>query len=93
MSYLFAFSYCLWGSYSRNTTVVAIPFSSGPRLSELSTVTRLSWVALHGMAYGFIELHKPLHHDKAGDQWRGLLALMKLIFSLLSFYIINLTQI
>ena len=28
----------------------AIPFSSGPHFSELSTMTRLSWVALHGMA-------------------------------------------
>ena len=25
----------------------------------------MSWVSLHGMAYSFIELHKPLHHDKA----------------------------
>ena len=34
-------------------------------LSELSTVTRWSWVALHGMAHSFIESRKPLHHDKA----------------------------
>ena len=34
-------------------------------LSELSTMTRPSWVALHGMAHSFIELRKPLHHDKA----------------------------
>ena len=34
-------------------------------LSELSTMTRWSWVALHGMAHSFIELHKPLRHDKA----------------------------
>ena len=27
-------------------------------LSELSTMTRLSWVALHGMAHSFIELDK-----------------------------------
>ena len=33
-------------------------------LSELSTVTRPSWVALHGMAHSFIELHKPLLRDK-----------------------------
>ena len=39
----------------------AIPSSSGSHLSEL----HLSWVALHGMAYSFIELHKPLCHDKA----------------------------
>ena len=34
-------------------------------LSELSTMTHLSWVALHSMAHSFIALCKPLHHDKA----------------------------
>ena len=34
-------------------------------LSELFTVTYLSWVALHSITHNFIELHKPLHHDKA----------------------------
>ena len=27
-------------------------------------MTRWSWVALQGMSYSFIELHKPLHHNK-----------------------------
>ena len=27
-------------------------------------MTHLSWVALNGMAYSFIELHKPFCHDK-----------------------------
>ena len=31
-------------------------------LSELSTMTCPSWVALHGMAYSFITLYKPLCH-------------------------------
>ena len=34
-------------------------------LSELSTITHLSWVALQDMSHSFIELCKPLHHDKA----------------------------
>ena len=42
--------------------MVAIPFSSGPHLSELSTMTRLSWVALQGMAHSFIELDKAVVH-------------------------------
>ena len=42
-----------------------IPSSHGPRLSELSTMTHPSWVALHGMACSFSELYKPLHHEKA----------------------------
>ena len=31
-------------------------------LSELSTMTHLSWVALHGMAHSFIELDKTMSH-------------------------------
>ena len=31
-------------------------------LSELSTMTRLSWVVLHGMAHSFIELDKAVIH-------------------------------
>ena len=27
-------------------------------------MTHQAWVALHDMAHSFIELHKPLHHDK-----------------------------
>ena len=34
-------------------------------LSELSTMTHPSWVALHGMAHSFIKLCKPLCYDKA----------------------------
>ena len=34
-------------------------------LSELSMMTRPSWVALHGMLHSFIELCRPLHYDKA----------------------------
>ena len=34
------------------------PFPVGHILSELSTMTRPSWVALHGMTHSFIELDK-----------------------------------
>ena len=40
----------------------AIPFSRDHVLSELSTVTRPSWVALHGMAHSFIESDKAVVH-------------------------------
>ena len=33
-------------------------------LSELSAMTYLSWVALHGMTHSFTELHKPPCHNK-----------------------------
>ena len=42
-----------------------IPFPVDHVLSELFTVTHLSWVALHGMTHSFIELQKPLCCGKA----------------------------
>ena len=44
---------------------IAISFSSDHILSELFTMTHLSWVALHGMAHSFIELYKAFCHNKA----------------------------
>ena len=40
----------------------AIPFSSGPLFSGLSTLTHLSWVALRGLVHSFIELDKAVVH-------------------------------
>ena len=39
-----------------------IPSPVGHILSELSTMTRPSWVALRGMAHSFIELDKAVVH-------------------------------
>ena len=63
MSYLFALLYFSWGSQGKNTEVV-LPFHSPADhiLSDISTMTRLSWVALHGMAYSFIELDEAVVH-------------------------------
>ena len=46
--------------FSRKECWSGLPFPSPVDhiLSELSTMTRLSWVALHGMAHSFIELDK-----------------------------------
>ena len=44
--------------------------SSGSHLSELSTMTHPSWVALPSMTHSFIELCKLLHHYKAVI-WEG----------------------
>ena len=43
---------------------IGLPFPSpvDHALSELSTMTRLSWVALQGMAHSFIELDKAVIH-------------------------------
>ena len=40
----------------------AIPFSNGICLSEFSTMTCPSWVAIYGMAHSFIELHQAVVH-------------------------------
>ena len=40
---------------------IAIPPPVGQILSELFTVTHLSWVTLQGMTQNFIELFEPLH--------------------------------
>ena len=40
----------------------AIPSPADHILSDLSTMTCLSWVALHGMAHCFIELDKAVVH-------------------------------
>ena len=56
------FSYCSWGSCSKNTRATCHSLLSV--LSELLTMTHPSWAALHDMAYSFIELPKPIHQDK-----------------------------
>ena len=60
-------SFCLFilfMGFSRQGYWSGLPFPSPVDLilSELSTITRLSWVALHGMALSFIELDKAVVH-------------------------------
>ena len=64
--YLFVILYGSGGSHGKDMGVVLL-FSPPVDhvLSELSTMTCASWVALHNMAHSFTELHKPLHHGKA----------------------------
>ena len=63
MSYIFAFSYCLWDSEVKSTEVVYHSLLQWTMfLSEFSTMTLLSWVALHGMVHSFIELDKAVVH-------------------------------
>ena len=51
--------------FSRQEYWSGLPFPSpvDHTLSELSTMTHASWVALHGMAHGFIELDKAVIHE------------------------------
>ena len=76
VSYLFAFSYCSWGSQAKNLRGrrkeggrYTACISYGKRryfilcsMSDLSTMTHPSWVALHGMAHSFTELDKAVVH-------------------------------
>ena len=60
-------SFCLFilfMGFSRQGYWSGLPFPSPVNhvLSELSTMTHLSWVALHGMAHSFIELDKAVVH-------------------------------
>ena len=50
--------------FSRQEYWSGLPFPSPVNhvLSELSTMTHPSWVALHGMAHSFIELDKAVVH-------------------------------
>ena len=56
--------FVLFTECSRQEQWSGLPFPSPVDhvLSELSTMTRPSWVALHGMAYSFIELNKAVVH-------------------------------
>ena len=62
-----ALSFCLFiffMGFSRKEYWSGLPFPSPVDhiLSELFTMTRPSWVALHGMAHSFIELDKAVFH-------------------------------
>ena len=66
-SYFSVLSFCifiLFMVFSRQEYWRGLPFPSlvDHILSELSTMTRLSWVALHSMAHSFIELDKAVVH-------------------------------
>ena len=71
----------------------AIPSSSRPRFVRTLHYDCLSWVALHGVAHSFTELHKSHRHDKAVIH-EGALTIMKFIFLIckneMSIYIIEL---
>jgi len=63
VSFIFAFSYCSWGSQGKNADVVlTFPSLVDHVLSELSTMTCPTWVALHDTAHNFIELDKAVVH-------------------------------
>ena len=58
LSYLFAFMLLMGFSWQEYWSGLPFPSPEDHILSEPSTMTHLSWVALHGMAHNSIELHK-----------------------------------
>ena len=63
-SVIFFCLFTLFMGFSRKEYWSGLPFPSPVDhiLSQLSTMTHLSWVALHGMAHSFIKLHKVVTH-------------------------------
>ena len=57
VSYLFAFSYCSWGSQGKNTEVVCHSLLQWTTFCQISTMTRPSWVAPRAWL-SFTELDK-----------------------------------
>ena len=59
-SYFGVVSFCLFMGFSKQEYWSGLPFTSPVDhvLSELSTMIRPSWMALHSMAHSFIELDK-----------------------------------
>ena len=58
MSYLYALSYCSWGSQGKNVEVVCHSLLQWTTFTELSIMTHPSWLALYDMDHGFIESDK-----------------------------------
>ena len=68
--YLFAFSYCSWGSPGKNTGVgchFLLPWTTFCQISSLRCL-HLGWPA---WAHGFIKLHRPLLPPQGCDPWGG----------------------
>ena len=65
--YIFlSFIYNLWSSQRQvNWGGLSFPSPVNHVLLEPSAMTLPPWVALHGMAHSFVELHEPLRHNKA----------------------------
>ena len=63
VSYHIAFSYCSWGSQGKNAEVVCHSLLQWTMFCQnFLLMTHPSWVDLHGMAHGFIELDKAVAH-------------------------------
>ena len=63
-SYFGVVSFCLFMGFSKQEYWSGLPFTSPVDhvLSELSTMIRPSWMALHSMAHSFTELDKAVVH-------------------------------
>ena len=55
----------LWDSGGKNWSGLPFPPAVDHVLLELFTMTRRAWVAVNGMLHCYIELYKPVHHDRA----------------------------
>ena len=74
VSHIFAFSYSSRASRQEYQNGFAFPFSSGPRFIRALHYDPSILGGLTRMAHSFIELCKPLHHNKAVVHCGGLVA-------------------
>ena len=83
--------FILFMEFSRQEYWSGLPFPSPVDhiLSEFSTITRLSWVALHGMAHSFIELDKAVVHviRLVSFLWLWFLSVCPLMLSLSAYHL------
>ena len=83
--------FILFMEFSRQEYWSGLPFPSPVDhiLSEFSTMTRLSWVALHGMAHSFIALDKAVVHviRLVSFLWLWFLSVCPLILSLSAYHL------
>ena len=72
-SVLSFYLFILFMGFSRQEYWSGLPFPSPVDhvLSELFTMTRLSWVALHSTAHSFIKLFQASSPQQGSDLWRG----------------------
>ena len=70
VSYLFAFHTIHGVSVARYWSRLPFPPPVNHVLSELFTMTHLSWVALHGMSHSITESHKTLCQTRLWSIWK-----------------------
>ncbi|XP_058036894.1 phosphotriesterase-related protein isoform X3 [Ahaetulla prasina] len=87
---IFLFVLSMGFSWQRYWSGLPFPSPVDHVLSELSAMTCPSWVSLHSIVHSFIELRKPLHHDKAVIHERDYCLIVQLTLIAINFKLLHL---